>query len=264
MSKYQTPTLVSRPSITNHAINAENYAVNGGAQILIALEEMTIAYQPHHVSVFRGQQFEADILALNPIGKVPILIDPDGPARGMPIFESGAILVYLAETYGPNFFPVSGLARYNVLKWLFLQVANMGPALGNHSHFRMIADDNPYAAARFRRMAAQVYNVLNERLAEARYLGGADYSIADIATYPWALYLQRHGMRDVDCPHLVDWTSRIKERPAVQAAGVVMDMFGRLDATDHAAATPENIAMFTGHHIQAPTAIEAATEWKRR
>ena len=119
-----------------------------------------------------GAQFTPDILALNPMAKVPILIDPEGPARGEPIFESGAILLYLAESYGPDFLPPAGPARYTVLKWLFMQVASMGPALGNHSHFRQMADSNEYAAARFRRMAAQNYRALDVRLSQAPYLGG--------------------------------------------------------------------------------------------
>ena len=125
-------------------------------KVLIALEEMELAYRAEHVSVFHGRQFDADMLALNPTAMVPILVDGDGPAAGMPIFESGAILTYLAECHGTAFLPMSGPERYSVLTWLFVQVAQMGPALGNNSHFRLIADDNAYAAARFRRQSAQI------------------------------------------------------------------------------------------------------------
>ena len=227
-------------------------------KVLIALEEMGLAYAMRHVSVFRGEQFGPEILALNPMAKVPILIDPEGPGEGLPIFESGAILLYLAESYGGQFLPAAAPDRYRVLQWLFMQVASMGPALGNHSHFRLIERDNAYAAARFRRMSAQVYRALDSRLAEAPYLAGADYSIADMAAWPWARYFHRHGMRDADCPHLVEWFSRIGDRPAVRAADEPMDRFGQLDARDRAAATPEELAMFTGNHIVAPTAGEAA------
>lgn len=227
-------------------------------KVLIALEEMGLTYETRHVSVFRGEQFAPEFLALNPMARVPVLIDADGPAEGMPIFESGAILIYLAETHGPGFLPFSGAERYAVLEWLFMQVASMGPALGNNSHFRLMADENAYAAARFRRMSAQVYRALDRRLAEAPWLGGAAYSIADMAAWPWARYFRRHGMRDDDCPNLIAWADRIAERPAVCAAGRVMARFGELDARDHAAATPGELAMFAGHHIPAPTAEEAA------
>ena len=99
-----------------------------------------------------------------------------------------------------------------MLKWLFMQVANMGPALGNNSYFRLTADANAEAAARFRRMASQVYRALDRRLAEAPYLGGEAYSIADMAAWPWSRYFRRHGMQDADCPHLIDWTRRVGER----------------------------------------------------
>lgn len=227
-------------------------------KVLMALEEMGLAYTVQHVAVFRGQQFDPAIIALNPMAKVPILIDHDGPAEGMPIFESGAILVYLAETYGDAFLPASGPQRYCVLKWLFMQAASMGPALGNNSHFRLMADGNDYAAARFRRIAAQVYRALDQRLSEVPYLGGDAYSIADMAAWPWARYFRRHGMRDDDCPHLIEWTGRIAGRPAVQATDAVMDRLGAQDARDQAAATPEELAMFAGRHISAPSAAAAA------
>jgi GSH-dependent disulfide-bond oxidoreductase len=227
-------------------------------KVVIALHEMALSYALEHVAVFKGQQFDLDVVAINPLAKVPILIDPDGPAAGEPIFESGAILLYLAEHYGPEFLPASGAHRYVVLKWLFLQAASMGPALGNHSHFRTIAEDNSYAAGRFRRMAAQTYRALDARLAQAPYLGGGAYSIADMATYPWARYFRRHGMRDADCPHLIEWMERIGRRSAVLAAGKVIDAEGARDAADRAEATPEQIAMFTGSHVAAPTVEEAA------
>jgi GSH-dependent disulfide-bond oxidoreductase len=227
-------------------------------KVLIALEEIGLPYATEHVSVFRGEQYKPRILALNPMGKVPILIDQDGVNRGLPVFESGAILLFLAENYGPQFLPASPLDRYCVLQWLFMQAASMGPALGNHSHFRLIARDNAYAAARFRRMSAQVYRALDGRLAGSPYLGGAGYSVADMAAWPWARYFHRHGMRDADCPHLVEWIGRVGDRPAVRATDEPMNRFGRLDSLDRASASPEELAMFTGDHITAPTAEEAA------
>jgi len=226
-------------------------------KVLIALEEMGVPYGTRHVSVFRGEQFDADMLALNPTAKVPILVDTAGPAAGMPIFESGAILTYLAENHGPQFLPAAGPDRYAVLTWLFVQVAQMGPALGNNSHFRLIAGDNSYAAARFRRQSAQIYRALDLRLAQVPYLGGEHYSIADMAAYPWARYYRRHGMRDDDCPHLIAWADRVGARPAVRATDPIMAAFGDRDTQDRAGATPGELAMFAGRHIPCPTA-EAA------
>jgi len=227
-------------------------------KVLIALEEIKLPYSTHHVSVFRGEQFSPEMIALNPMAKVPILIDKTGPAGGQSIFESGAILIYLAETYGPAFLPLAGPERYSVLKWLFMQVANMGPALGNNSYFRRDADANAEAAARFRRQSAQVYGALDRRLSDSPFLGGETYSIADMAAWPWARYFRRHGMRDADFPHLIAWTEKIGSRPAVKATHGVMDRFGELDDADRLVATPEEFAMFIGKHISAPSAEEAA------
>jgi GST-like protein len=234
-------------------------------KIAIALEEMGLAYEAHHVAVFRGRQFEDDFLRLNPMAKVPVIRDPAGPAGGEPIFESGAILIYLAESHGARFLPAEGPARYAVLKWLVLQVANAGPAFGNHSHFRFQAEANPYAARRFRHMAAQVYRALEHRLGEAEWLGGDAYSIADMAMWPWARYLARHGMDPAEFPHLTAWETRIGERPAVIRADAVIRKFGDQDSIDRAEATPEEREKFLGLHIRAPSeqaaaAIMTATE----
>lgn len=236
-------------------------------KVLIALEEIGLEYAVHHVSVFRGRQFEDDFLSLNPMAKVPVLIDRDGPAGEMPIFESGAILVYLAEQYGPEFLPRNGAERYAVLKWLFMQVANVGPALGNHSHFKGMAQDNPYAAARFRRMSAQVYGALERSLTEVPYLGGDRYSIADMAAHPWARRFSRFGLPAENFSGLLDWIERISARPAVRASDVAIKRLGEKDTVDAREATVEDMAKFTGQHIVAPTAEEAANLppwWKGR
>src|SRR5262249_35185322 len=151
----------------------------------------------------------------NPFAKVPVLVE-DG--LDTPIFESGAILIYLAETYGSPLLPASGPARWEALTWLIAQMANVGPMLGQHSHFRHDPSRAPYAAERFRHTAAEIYRILDRRLGEAAYLAGDAYSVADIATYPWARYLKRHGMREDECPHLVAWMARIAGRPAVGRA----------------------------------------------
>jgi GST-like protein len=236
-------------------------------KVLIALEEIGLDYETQHVAVFRGKQFEPDFLALNPMAKVPVVLDTDGPAGDEPIFESGAILTYLAETYAPQFLPTSGPERYAVLKWLFMQVANVGPAIGNHNHFSRIHEDNEYAAGRFRRMTAQVFRALDTRLGEASYLGGNTYSIADMATWPWGKRYRRFGMADEECPYLVEWVDRIGRRPAIAKADAAIKALGELDSRDVREATPEETTMFMGHHIAAPGAEEAGrlpSWWKGR
>jgi len=228
-------------------------------KVLIALEEIGLPYDGQRVAVFRGEQFGDDFLALSPMAKVPVLIDRQGPAGETPIFESGAILIYLAETYAPRFLPAEGAGRWEVLKWLMLQVANVGPALGQHSHFRLQAEQSPYAARRFRHMAAQVYRALERRLGEAEWLGGAAYSIADMAAYPWARYLKRHGMDLAEFPRLEAWKARIAARPAVERAAQAIIAWGDADYADRTATTPEEREMFAGLHIPAPDAQAAAT-----
>lgn len=233
-------------------------------KVVIALEEIGCAYRCEHVAVFRGRQFDDSFLALNPMAKVPVLCDPLGPAGDTPLFESGAILIYLAESHAPQFYPAQGAARWETLKWLMLQVANVGPALGQHSHFRLQAGDNAYAAARFRRMAAQAYQALERRLGEAEWLGGDAYSIADMATYPWARYLKRHGHDPAAFPHLTAWTARVAARPAVARAWTAIKAWGERDSADRAAATPAERDRFLGLHIAAPSAEAAAAHRGQR
>lgn len=239
--------------ITLHGMSSPNVR-----KVLIALEEIGVPYRPVRVAVFHGEQFEDHFAALSPMAKVPVLCDPEGQAGDAPIFESGAILIYLAETYAPQFLAPAGPARWEVLKWLMLQVANVGPALGQHSHFRLQAEDSPYAARRFRHMAAQVYRALERRLAQAEWLGGDAYSIADMATYPWSRYLKRHGMDVAEFPALEAWKARIAARPAVERAARAIIAWGDRDHADRTTATPEQRERFAGLHIPAPGAQAAA------
>jgi GST-like protein len=226
-------------------------------KILIALEEIGLPYRAEHVAVFRGRQFDAAFLALNPMAKVPVLCDPDGPAGAVPIFESGAILIYLAESYAPRFYPAAGPARWEVLKWLMLQVAQIGPVFGQHSHYRLI-DGIEYAAGRARRAMAQLFRALERRLGEAPWLGGEAYSIADMATYPWAVRLRRYGMEAAEFPKLLDWRARIEARPATGRSWQAMQAWSDQDAIDRAEASDEESARFQGLHIPAPSAQAAA------
>jgi GST-like protein len=227
-------------------------------KVLIALEEIGLSYCAEHVAVFRGQQFEEDFLAMNPMAKVPVIRDPSGPAGNVPIFESGAILIYLAESYAPQFYPAQSPARWEVLKWLMLQMAQIGPVFGQHSHYRLI-EGIEYAAGRARRSMAQLFGALERRLGEAHWLGGDAYSIADMATFPWAVRLRRFGMDADEFPHVMDWRARIEARPAIRRAHRVMKLWSDQDTADRAAATPEESKRFLGLHIRAPSAQSAAT-----
>ena len=148
----------------------------------------------------------------------------------------------------------AGPARYAVLKWLFMQAASMGPALGNHSHFRQSADTQRICRRTFPADGrAELIARLMCGWREAPYLGGDAYSIADMAAWPWARYFHRHGMKDADCPHLIDWMTRVGERPAVRATDAPIKAFAAQDSADQKAASPQEFAMFMGHHIPAPT-----------
>ncbi len=181
----------------------------------IMLEELGLDYVLRHVAVFRGDQFEPAFLALNPLGKVPVLID-HARGAGRPIYESGAILFYLAEAYGA-LLPSGGFARYEVMEWLMVQMGAIGPMFGQHNHFQLLgAQADPYAAARYRTQAKVLYRQLDERLATREWIAGDAYSIADIAIYPWALYLEPHGFDPAAHPALVRWRDSIGARESVK------------------------------------------------
>jgi len=230
-------------------------------KVVIALEEIGLPYRTEHVAVFRGRQFEEQFLALNPMAKVPVILDPSGPAGEVPVFESGAILIYLAESYAPQFYPAAGPGRWEALKWLMLQMSQIGPVFGQHGHYRLMPENgngaNDYAAGRFRRATAQLFQALERRLGEAPWLGGADYSIADMATYPWAKRLKRYGMDAAEFPHLTAWRAAIEARPAIERAHRVIEAWAERDTADRAAATEEETKRFLGLHIRAPSAQAA-------
>lgn len=216
-------------------------------KIAIMLEEVGATYTFRHVDVFRAAQFDPAFEKLNPNRKVPVLVDHGG-AADMPvtIFESGAILIYLAEKYG-RFLPSVEPGRSSVLQWLMVQTCNIGPMLGQLNHFQFVArDGNDYAWSRYHRESERLYALLEERLTRLPYLAGPEYSIADIATYPWALYLEKHGLRAEDYPALSAWRERIAARPAV---GVAMDMIEQATSGDAAAlatASPTDLDRFFG------------------
>jgi GSH-dependent disulfide-bond oxidoreductase len=198
-------------------------------KITIMLEETGLSYRLHYVNVFAGDQYAPQFLALSPNNKVPALLDPTGPA-GQPIAvcESGAILLYLAEKTA-RLLPATGSARVAVLQWLMVQLCSVGPMFGQCVHFtRYAAAGNDYSVARYTSEVRRIFGVLERRLAEVPYLGGTEYSVADVATWPWirtacAMYpwLQKATPAEslTPWPALAAWFARIAARPGV-ARGV--------------------------------------------
>jgi GST-like protein len=189
-------------------------------KIYIMLEETGLPYKEIFVDVWKGEQFKPEFLKINPNGKIPVIVDHDGPG-GKPytVFESGAILLYLAEKTG-RFLPADTAKKYDVIQWLMLQVSGVGPMFGQFTHFNMFAPKpgNEYALSRYRTEMKRLYEVLEKRLAVVPYLGGDEYSIADIATWPWTRNHDAQGVKWEDNPNLARWFNAIAERPAVKRA----------------------------------------------
>jgi GST-like protein len=188
-------------------------------KVLIALEELGLDYQIVWTDISAGDQFDSEYVEVNPNSKVPAIVDHDGPGgRRLAIFESGAILLYLAEKTG-RLLPEDPIARQEVLCWLFWQVANQGPMAGQAAHFVSHAPkqgiDNPYARNRYAGEVARLYRVMDDRLRDREYLAG-EYSIADIATFPWTRVAAGHGVAVADYPNVKAWADRISARPAAK------------------------------------------------
>ncbi|WP_428309725.1 glutathione S-transferase family protein [Hydrocarboniphaga sp.] len=213
-------------------------------KIFIALEELGLQYRFHHVKVLLGEQFGPRFRALNPNSKVPVIVDHDGlDGEPVTVFESGAILLYLAEKAG-RFLPSTRGAHYEMLQWLMLQVANVGPMLGQLNHYVMYAaEGNDYSLRRYRNEALRLYALLDERLADRRFLAG-DYGLADIATWPWLAYLERHGQSWAQYPNLRRWHDAIALRPAVTRALEAIARIEKDDAATMAEASPATLDRF--------------------
>lgn len=198
-------------------IEVYSWATPNGHKVHIMLEELGLPYRVTAVDIGAGDQFKPDFLAISPNNKIPAIVDPDGP-DGAPIslFESGAILMYLAGKTG-QLLPAGTTERYEVLQWLMFQMGSIGPMLGQAHHFRIYAPEKiEYAINRYTNEAKRLYGVLDKRLAKSRYVAGKDYSIADIAVFPWLRSWKNQGIDWADFPHLKGWFDEICARPAVQ------------------------------------------------
>jgi GST-like protein len=198
-------------------IEVYSWATPNGHKVHIMLEECGLAYRAIPVDIGAGEQFAPAFLAISPNNKIPAIVDPQGP-DGTPfsLFESGAILLYLAGKTG-QLLPESTSRRYEVLEWLMFQVGGIGPMLGQAHHFRIYAPEKlPYAIDRYTNEAKRLYAVLDRRLARSRYIGCGEYSIADIAVFPWLRSWKNQGINWDDYPHLKGWFDEVAARPAVQ------------------------------------------------
>ena len=189
-----------------------------GYKVSILLEELDMPYSVHPIDITAGDQFQPEFLKISPNNRMPAIIDPEGP-NGAPysLFESGAILMYLAEKAGSVLWPQVMPAKYDVIQWLMFQMGGVGPMFGQAHHFRQYAPEPiDYAIQRYTKEAGRLYGVMDKRLGEAAYLAGDTYSIADIATFPWARSIERQGHSLGDFPNLKRWYEAIDARPAVQ------------------------------------------------
>jgi GST-like protein len=188
-----------------------------GWKVAIALEEMELPYRVVPVNIGRGDQFRPEFLAISPNNRIPALVDPE-PADGGPplsVFESGAILLYLAEKTG-RFLPGDVRGRFEAVQWLMWQMGGLGPMCGQAHHFRQYAPEKlPYAIDRYTNEVNRLYGVMDERLADREYLAGA-YSVADMACWPWVVPHERQGQDLGQFPNLQRWFELLRERPAVQ------------------------------------------------
>lgn len=194
-----------------------------GWKVSILLEETGIPYTVKPIDITAGDQFDAEFLKISPNNKMPAIADPNG-LDGEPIalFESGAILLYLAEKSG-QFLPAVPRDRYRAIEWLMFQMGGVGPMLGQAHHFRQYAPESiPYAIDRYTNEASRLYRVLERRLTTVEYVAG-DYSIADMAIYPWIVPYERQGQNLADYPHLERWFNAVGDRPAVKRGLAVLE-----------------------------------------
>lgn len=204
-------------------IDVYSWPTPNGHKVHIMLEECGLPYRAIAVDIGAGDQFKPEFLRISPNNKVPAITDPQGPdGRPISLFESGAILLYLAGKTG-RFLPEGTTARYEVLQWLMFQMGGVGPMLGQAHHFRIYAPQKiDYAVDRYTNEARRLYGVMNRRLESSRYIGGDEYSIADMAIFPWLRSWKNQGIDWADHPRLKAWFDELSERPAVQRAVQVL------------------------------------------
>ncbi|MDJ0897050.1 MAG: glutathione S-transferase N-terminal domain-containing protein [Alphaproteobacteria bacterium] len=199
------------------SIQLYTWPTPNGHKVHIMLEETGLAYDIHPIDIGAGDQFDPSFLKISPNNKMPAIVDPEGPGGGpYSVFESGAILMYLADKTG-QFMPKEPRAYWDTVQWLMFQMGGVGPMLGQAHHFRNYAPEKiPYAIDRYTNEASRLYGVIDRRLGESEWLAGPDYTIADMATFPWLRSYENQGQDLNDYPKLKAWFERINARPAVE------------------------------------------------
>ena len=194
-----------------------------GRKTAIFLEEAGLKHKTHLIDIGRGDQFEPEFLKISPNHRIPAIVDPDGPGgEPLALFESGAILIYLAEKTG-KFLPADGASRYDVIQWVMFQMGGVGPMFGQFNHFNRYAREKiPYALDRYRKECGRLYWVMENQLRDRDFIAG-DYSIADMALYPWACNFDMRDQDPDEIPHVKAWADRIASRPAVQRAMATLE-----------------------------------------
>jgi GST-like protein len=198
-------------------IELYTWGTPNGHKVSILLEELGMDYTVHPVNIGQDEQFQPWFLKISPNNKIPAIVDPEGPdGLRFPLFETGAILMYLAQKSG-KFWPQDPLGYWRTVEWLMWQMGNFGPMLGQANHFnRITKTDVPYGKERYSNEARRLYGVLDRRLGEVPYVAGETYTIADMATWPWARFHPWHGVELDEFPNLKRWYQEIEARPAVQ------------------------------------------------
>jgi len=201
----------------DNMIEVYSWATPNGHKVHIMLEECGLPYRVHAVDIGAGDQFTPEFLAISPNNKIPAIIDPNGPdGEPMSLFESGAILLYLASKTG-KLLPSSTRGKFEVMEWLMFQMGGVGPMLGQAHHFRIYAPEKiEYAIERYTNEAKRLYGVMDKRLGKHKYIAGSSFTIADIAIFPWLRSWKNQGIDWVDFPNLKGWFDEIAARPAVQ------------------------------------------------
>ncbi|MEN3297330.1 MAG: GSH-dependent disulfide-bond oxidoreductase [Burkholderiales bacterium] len=198
-------------------IDVYSTATPNGHKVHIMLEETGLPYRVHHINIGEGDQFKPEFLAISPNNKIPAIVDAEGPdGKPMSLFESGAILVYLASKVG-KFLGNTDREKFTTLQWLMFQMGGVGPMLGQAHHFRIYAPEKiEYAVNRYTNEAKRLYGVIDKQVAKHGYLAGDEYTIADIATFPWLRSWKNQGIDFDDYPNAKRWFDEISERPAVK------------------------------------------------
>ena len=232
-------------------IDLYTWATPNGHKIHIMLEECKLPYAVHGVDIRAGDQFKPEFLAISPNNRIPAIVDHAGPGgKPISVFESGAILVYLAGKTG-RFLPKSDRDKYKVLEWLMWQMGGFGPMLGQAHHFMNYAPAKiEYAINRYANEAKRLYGVLDRQLAKHKHVAGAQYSIADMAIWPWARSHKNHRIDLAEFPHVGEWFERVGKRPAVQRAVQVL--------------AAERSAQGNQHSPQAWNTLFGAEQFKKR